>query len=412
MATGTSYAFTDPRAQIVWSKDLFGYAMPNIMMTPLMGPNGESFIHVNKELLSRPGKEVVFEAEQPLQHPGVGDDGDTRGTAEGMKDRNMTVRVHQQSKREESAGAMSRQLTATYEIEGFREKAKRRLGKWIKETMENHFVTCACGLYNENSSSAAIEIINESYPTSSRIFYGGQNAAGTLGNSGVSYGTDALLTAGTQANNLMGTKFLEKIKRLVTTTCVPKFNGGKVIDLSKATQFDVRKGPSGPLAGYFYVVFIHPLQTKAIRDETGATGWKEAVAQAQIRGNTNPLFSGAAFLWDGMIVWEYDRIPMRTGAGGTTLAEGFLLNAARTATDDECANGRSVARAFLMGAQGMCLAWAKHPTWVEDYEDGDNPFIKTTFLCGMKRTNFNAHGTTTAQQDEAIYCMDTEVITD
>ena len=156
----TSFTFGDPRAQIVWAKKLFGYAMPNIMMTPLMGSNGNAFIHVNKELLKRPGKEVVFEAEEPLTGAGEGDDGDTRDNAQAIKMRNMTVRIHARSTRTQATGKLSLQLTSIYGPSGFREKSRSRLGKWVTECIENDLITCAAGLYNENSSSGDIETIN------------------------------------------------------------------------------------------------------------------------------------------------------------------------------------------------------------------------------------------------------------
>jgi N4-gp56 family major capsid protein len=403
----TSFAFTDPRAQTVWSKHLFDYCMPNIMLSPLMGQSSNDFIHVDKDLTKKAGGTIVFKARERLTGAGVGDDGDTTNNAQQIKRRNMSMTIHERATRTQSAGKLSEQLTDSK----FREDSKLELGDWITEIIENDLVTGAAGLYNENSSSGSIETINESYPSSARIFFGGQNADGTLGNSGTSYADDAALTAGTQANNLCGTKLLELIKRKAITA-QPRFAGGMVKDLSKATPKDIRTGKGLPSAGRFFFVFLHPLQIKAVKAETGTTGWKAMTAEAQERGNINPIFSGAAFLWDGMIVWEYDRVPTRTGAGGTLLAEGFLLNAGRTATTDACASGRSVARGMLFGANALCFGWAQFPGWYEDYYDVNKPIVKTDMLYGVKRTVFNAHGTSTPGQDEAIYCFDTEVITD
>lgn len=403
----TSYAFTDPRAQTVWAKHLFDYAMPNIMLSALMGQTSNDFFHIDKNLTKKAGGEVVFKARQRLTGAGVGDDGDTTDHAQQIRRRNMSVQIHERATRTQSAGKFSEQMTDSK----FREDSKLELGDWITEAIEDDLVTCAAGLYNENSSSAAIQTINESYPTTARIHYGGQNADGTIGNSGTSYGTDALLTAGTQANNLCGTLLLELIKRKALCAS-PRFAGGRVKDLSKATPGDIRSGAGLPQAGRFFLVFLHPLQIKAIKAETGTVGWKAATAEAQLRGNLNPLFSGAAFMWDGMIVWSYDRVPTRTGADGTGLAEGFLLNDTRTATTDPCVTERSVARGMLFGAQAICFAWAQFPGWYEDYYDVNKPIVKTDMLYGLKRTNFNAHGTTTPGQDEAIYCFDTEIMTD
>lgn len=404
----TSYAFTDPRAQTVWAKHLFDYSMPNIMLSALMGQTSNDFFHVDKNLTKKAGGDVVFKARQRLTGAGVGDDGDTTDNAQQIKRRNMNVQVHERATRTQSAGKFSEQLTDSK----FREDSKLELGDWITEALENDLATCAAGLYNENSSSGAVQTINESYPTAQRIFYGGQTVAGVISNSGASYLTDALLTASADATaNLCGTKLLEMIKRLAIAAS-PRFAGGRIKDLSKATPDDIRTGTGLPQAGRFFLVFLHPLQIKSIRAETGTDGWKVATAEAQVRGNLNPIFSGAAFMWDGMIIWEYDRVPIRTGASGTSLAEGFLLDDTRTATTDACALNRSVARGMLFGAQAICFAWAQFPGWYEDYYDVNKPVVKTDMLYGLRRTNFNAHGTTTPGQDESIYCFDTEVIRD
>ena len=113
-----------------------------------------------------------------------------------------------------------------------------------------------------------------------------------------------------------------------------------------------------------------------------------------------------------MLVFEYDRIPTRTGAGGTTLAEGFLLNAGRTATTDPAASGRTVARALFLGAQAMAFGWAMKPSWSEDVVDNDRPKIKVNMLYGTKGSIFNAHGTETPGSDESRFVLDTEVIVD
>lgn len=400
----TSYAFTDPRAQTIWAKKLFDYAMPNIMLSALMGNNSNAFIHVDKELLKKTGATIVFKARQRLENVGVGDDGDTTGNEGQIKRRNMSLVVHERANSTVSAGKMSEKLTDSK----FREDSKMELGDWVTECIEDDTATAIFGLYNENSSSANIQTINESYPTSSRIYYGGQSAAGTLANSGASFTTDALLTADTTANNLMGTHLLSAIRRRAVAA-VPRFKGGKVPDLSKQTDADIRDGVSGPLVGVFYTVLLHPFQIKAIRDETGTSGWAVMTSEAQKRGNLNPIFTGAAFLWDGMICWEYDRVPTRTGADGTTLAEGFLLNAGRTATTDACANGRSVARAVLMGAQACCFGWGMLPEWGEDYVDVNKGKVKVDLIYGVHRTVFNEHGTSTPGQDESLYCIDTEI---
>lgn len=403
----TSFAFADPRAQTKWSKDVFRYALQNVIFTPLMGKTKSSMIRVNMELTTQPGGTIVFESRNPLQGGGQGDDGTTTGNEEALKRRNMSVEVHERAHSVVSAGKMSEQLTRTK----IREDAKNDLGEWFSEALENDIVTSAAGLYNENSSSSSIQTINESYPTSNRIYYGGQTKNGTMSNSDATYATDALLTAGTTAYNLMGTKLLEKVRRLAIKS-TPRMMGITIYDVSKATPNDIRNGVSGPTMGKHFLVLLSPLQCKSIKAELGTTGWATATSHAQRRGNQNPIFSGNAFMWDGMVCWEYDRIPSRTGAGGTTLAEGFLLDAGRTATTDAVASGDTVDRALLMGANALSFAWAQKLEWSEDFVDNNKPKVKVDALYGIKRTNFNAHGTSDPTSAEAIFCIDTEVNAD
>ncbi len=409
----TSFAFADPRAQTTWSLAVFVYGLQNNFFTQMMGKDKNSLIHVNTELLTKKGGTIVFESRNPLSGTGQGDDGNTTGNEESLKRRNMSLLIHERSHSYVSAGKLSEQLTAT----DIREDGKEDLGEWIGEAMEDDIAVSAYGGYNENSSGAAIQTINESYPTSDRIHYGGQNAAGTLATGpgavvGASFTTDALLTADTTINNLFGTVIMEAIKRK-GIAATPKFRPVIIRNLSGANPDDLRSGKfRGPVLAKILIVLASPLQIKAVKAETGNNGFKAMVSAAQERGNLNPIFTGAEFYWDGMLVFEYDRVGSRTGAGGTTLAEGFLLNGTRAATTDACASGRTVNRALFMGAQAMAFGWAQKPGWSEDFVDNNKPKVKVDMLYGVKRTIFNAHGTSTPGSDEAIFCLDTEVIVD
>lgn len=404
----TSFAFGDPRAQTIWSQAVFVYGLQNMFFTGMMGKDKNSLIHVNTDLLIKKGGTIVFESRDPLTGAGVGNDGNTTGNEQRLKRRNMSLTIAERATAVVSAGKVSEQLTST----NIREDAKIDLSEWIAEVLEDDIATAALGLYNENSSSAAITTINESYPTSDRIHYGGQNAAGALSNGGASFGTDALLTADTTANNLMGTVLLEAIKRR-SIAATPKFRPVIVRNLQGANTDDMRSGKFlGPVLAKIAIVLISPLQNKAIKAETGTNGYRAMVSAAQLRGNLNPIFAGATFYWDGMLVFEYDRIASRTGAGTTTLAEGFLLNAGRTATDDECASGRTVHRGVFMGAQALVFGWAQKPGWSEDFIDNNKPKVKVDMLYGVGPTIFNAHGGSTPGSTEAIYCIDTEVQAD
>jgi len=406
----TVFASNDPLTHKLWSKSTIMYALANMVLLPLMGSTPDSIVWVKKDLLKEPGDTITFPGDAPMDEAGVGDDGNTETNEEALEKRNAKVEVHERAHAARPAGKMSMQRTDVYKAAGFRAYAKDRLGIWAKEAWEKDLVNSAAGLYNENASGAAIETINESYPTANRIRYGGQSI-GSSPALGTTYSTDAALTAGTQANNLFGT-LVVNVVRAKALSCAPRFRCGRFYQQARdpAGAFDQRNQRAQKLVGELYTLLAQPYQVNSMRSEIGSIGWNQMVAACAARSDQHPVFQPGAVLWNGVIIQEYDRVPLRTGAGGTTLAEGFLLNAGRTATTDPCANTRSVARALFMGAQAMCFAWAQMLQWHEDWVDGRIPRVIIDMIYGVKRTIMNAHGTSTPGEDEAIYCIDTEVI--
>lgn len=408
----TRFPSSDPLTITRWSDDTFEFALQNMRLTMLMGATPADVIHVNKELTKQAGETLIFRSGFPLSGAGQGDDGDTTGKEEALGRRNMSLTIHERCHSVVAAGSISLKRTAAvYGPDGFRREARHDLGIWNSEIMENDLVTCLAGLYNENSSSAAIETINEIYPSSNRIWYGGQSVGATpaLGNSGVEFGTDLLLTGGTQSENLFGTLVIGKVRALALSA-IPRFRPARYRQVSAQAEKDIRFPVQGPVIADLFIILAHPYQIQSMKSEIGTVGWAQLTAACAARSNLHPIFTGGNALWQGCLIVEYDRIPMRTGAGGTSQAEGFLLNAGRTATEDRLVSGRSVCRAMLLGAQAGCFGWAMTPQWSEMMVDCNKPKIKIDMIYGVKTTRFNLPGTTTPMSEESRYCIDTEVI--
>lgn len=411
----SSFAFGDPRVQTVWAQDTFDDAFMLMRLSPLMGTTEEDAIRVNQDLTVKPGGTVVFECDDDLTGAGVGDDGDTTSSAQQLTIKNQSVTVHTRATRTQAAGMQSLQLTSLKGVDAFRQRSKTKLAKWQARVMELDLLGSLTGEYNENYSSANVQTINEVYPSSTRILYLGQSVGSSpaLGNSGVSYDTDALLTAGTQASNLFGTLVLQRARRMAVMAS-PRMRPCKFRQTSasqeKSVFFEPQGGKQGKIIGDFFVCLASPYQIESMRSEIGAAGFNTMIQNAAQRGNDNPLFTGAAIPFLGMLVLEWEQIPYRTGAGGTTLAEGFALNAGRTATTDACASGRSVARALLLGANAGIFSWAMPFGWWEDTYDANKPIVKTEGIYGCKVNQWNAHGGSTPGAEVARICIDTEII--
>lgn len=89
----------------------------------------------------------------------------------------------------------------------------------------------------------------------------------------------------------------------------------------------------------YYILLVHP---DVLFDIKTSSAYEQANREARERSLENPLFRGADFVWDGVIVHEHENIPILT-------------------------NGSSVpyAKCLFLGAQSGVWAWGKRP-YTED----------------------------------------------
>lgn len=93
--------------------------------------------------------------------------------------------------------------------------------------------------------------------------------------------------------------------------------------------------------------------------------WQQAQRDANVRGETNPLFTGAAGVWDGVIIYTNNRVPVITNAGS-----GSNLRAAKN---------------VLFGANAISRGFAKYPDWrEEDFDYGTESGVATVSIYGQK----------------------------
>lgn len=96
----------------------------------------------------------------------------------------------------------------------------------------------------------------------------------------------------------------------------------------------------------YYVLLTHP---DCIYDWTQDSTVQQAYREAQERGNENPLFNGASYIWDNVVIHAHENIAVAADAGSGTDVPW--------------------AKSFLLGAQALCWAWGERPSIVEDTED-------------------------------------------
>lgn len=382
--------------QKAWPQTIFRIMLENMQLSSLMSEGNDMPIVIDRTLQGRPGDQVIFELDMPLSNAGGTDDSDIEGNEEAMSFFNFPVTIHERNHGVRSAGKMTDKRSAVK----IRSKAAFAIARWCGEQIENDAIWSLSGLGNQNTyvgeGTSAILTINEKAPSSTRIFFGGQTAAGAV----TEETTDNAIAdaAGTDYQNfLFGTKIISLIK-IRAQLAFPKF---------KPIRIAGKK---------YYVAIIHPLQTKALREETGAAGWAQIQANANIRGLANPLFTreergvgermfdGIVGVYDDVILLESERIETRVAGetfdNVTNIHAGIVSGTSR------------VARGLLLGAQAGLLGWGQPWKRLErNFDYNRKPGTATDGIFGFSKTRFRDPGagqsTNTAQADFAVWVFDT-----
>ena len=95
-------------------------------------------------------------------------------------------------------------------------------------------------------------------------------------------------------------------------------------------------------------VFIAFVPSLVLRDLRADTTFIQANRDARERGKSNPLFAGADYIYDNILIYEIEDIPVLSGVGASSI---------------------DVAPMFLCGAQALGMVWAEQPITVTEEFD-------------------------------------------
>jgi len=334
-----------------------------------VGESSNSLIQINTDLTKNKGDRINTPLRARLISDGKVDDEASEGQEKALTFYNCQTTIHKRKESVRLDGEMTEQRTKIR----LRNEAKDALALWLAETRDTDVLTGLSGLAN------SVGTIPLSSPTANRKFYGGQKLDGTVGVTVVA--NDAAINA-TGDGHLFGTQVLSHLKRAAQK------DGGSSYSKMRPIVIGGKK---------WFVYFASPWQIKALKHDDA---WLNAQRHANVRGESNPLFSGASGVWDGIIVHEYDKIELRTGDGvGTDPGTYFE-------SGDPCGNGITVARGLFCGAQAGILAYGRKVRWVEKIFEYDSQFgCEVSSIYGFTKAKFNS-------EDFAVISCDTRVALD
>ncbi len=397
----TEFLNANALTQKEWSKTRLKWMLANSILSKFMGtPEEGKPIMIDSALEGKPkkGDTVTYSIIPALTGAGIGDDGTLEGSEEAVDQWNMPVTLHERGNGVVIKGLMSDKRTAFNILkDGF-----NLLAPWSMEQEENDLIYALCGIGNQGGyvgeGATDIETVNEKAPSANRIYFGGQTVAGVE----TWVATDALIGAAGASdplNYLFGSRVISKIKRqaqLATPKIPPVMWNGKP----------------------YYMMLIHPLQTKALRQETFTNGFMDLQKYANTRSPTNPVFErqgeGEDRMWDGLIgvyddvlIYESERLPTRVAAE--------YFNDNTDAVHSRIVSGTyRLARCLLLGANAAIILYGQHWTRHTKQFDYDRKTgVAMDAMYGVSKTQFRDPGlnqsANDAQEDYGVIACDTAV---
>lgn len=317
-----------------WAKQAWEAGLHDSFFHKFMGKNARSIIQVKEDLQKGPGTSINIPLLLPLSGAGVWDDNILEGNEEALEYASFDTYLHYIRHGVRLNGLYEEQKTQI----NMRKDARDALAEWLSTFIDTNIFAVLTGVlppFVAAGTTTANYQFPISAPSSNRVIYGG---------SATSEATVA--AADTFSADLIG-----KAKRLATA------------DENTAIR------PINVNGKNTYVMVIDPFQARDLRNDTK---WLEAQKHANIRGEDNPIFSGAMGMYDGVVIHEHNRVP-------------------RTATG---ASNAKVGHALFLGAQAVVFAEGNAPKWVEKKFDYENKWgVSCGRMFGLQKSQFKYDGT-------------------
>ena len=343
----------------IWQKELYQDVMDGLyfMKNGMMGTDSNNIIQIKDELTKEVGDTVTFGLTAKLTGAGVDGDNELEGNEEAISAYSDSVAINQKRFGVRLKGILDEQTNA-YDM---RMDAKNKLTIRLQEFIERQFFLKLGGVRNALLTDVAglAVAVDCLWSNSPAVIPQADEAAG--------FGARYLC-----ADYAAGTDSLETTD-LITPAIISRAR-------VKAQTASPKLIPLRYEGKNYYVLFIHPYQAFDLKNNQT---FAQAQREAQVRGDANPIFTGALGIWDGVIIHECEYVPFLDVSVAGYSFEG-------DAVGTQCAV--DACRALLCGAQAGAFAKAKNPNgWVEKTFDYSNKTgFATGLIGGIQKVSFNS----------------------
>jgi conserved hypothetical genomic island protein len=295
----------------VWAKKVWHEGVKDSYFDKFTAMDGSNVVHQNKDLTNVKGDSVVFGLMMNLTGSGVeGNRQKLSGSEDTLNIYDFTVQTQlvRNAVSRFEADDQKTQYDMLKEIKG-------ALKQWLSDWLDNKLISKLSATPTSNDEAV--------YASAA--------------------GTQASITA----NDKLTTTIISRAKRKAMMHA-PKVQPIKVDGMDK------------------YIMLISPWAARDLKDDPK---WLAAQQNANVRGSKNPIFTGALGEYDGVILYEYERV-------------------ANTAVGASSAN---VCHNLLLGKQAACFAVARPAKHIEQMDDyGNIAGNGIAFYGAVENTRFNS----------------------
>lgn len=330
-----------------------------LVTRPYMGLTPEYPIQVNQMLSKLKGDAITFNLAGALSGAGVTGTSTLEGNEEAQQYYGHRVTIDQY--RNAVRIPHMSNVRAPFALMS---EAKPGLTTWLAQITEDKIFQ-ALSTVNGVVYGSATETQKDQWSDDNedRILYGAAlsntDGAGGLGSGGNDNSDSLANVDGT--NDILNVEQISLAKRLAQL-CNPKIR-----------PIRIQNGEE------YFVLFAHPY---CVRDLKNTDAWKQAQRDAMPRGTDNPIFTGMAGIWDGVIIKETPKVLLLSGVGASNI---------------------NVAMNSLCGAQAVLFAQGATPDGYvtdmveEQFDYGDKNGVAIRTVYGIEKARFQTNATNACQ---------------
>ncbi|MEY2961955.1 MAG: hypothetical protein RLZ60_1785 [Pseudomonadota bacterium] len=303
-----------------WDSRYFTEYLNSNFFKQYMGTGSGSMIQVKEDLTKKPGDSVTFTLVNRLTGAAKGENDTLEGAEE-----DVDLRSHIVTVREYSHAVKFSKFEAQKTAIQLRQAHRDVLMDWNMELDRDNIIS-ALGSINGVAYASASEAAKDAWlaDNADRVLFG----AAKSNNSGNDHSASL---ANVDASNDKLTASAVTLMKRMAKQANPKIRPIK---------------PKGKISGSDSYILFAP--TEMVRDLAADTTFVSANREARQRGLSNPLFSGADYVYENVYIYEIEDIPSLGAVGDSSAV---------------------VRPCYLCGAQALGMAWAMRPQTVEEEFD-------------------------------------------